>query len=232
VRLVVGRPAVKICSMCGVRKPLSDFYRDSSSKDGYRGNCKTCHMRGGRRYRDPELNAEYMRNYRAKLASGERPSWYDTWGRLALDMALRSRCDRAKIGAVIVSPDNQVVATGYNGPPARYDKATTDHCLDWCERGKQGPTDLPAEMLYDDCPANHAEMNALTHSSWREQQGGVIYVTGSVCMTCAKAIANSGIAFVALVNVDEEADAHRHPEKVRAFLEECGVIIWEVKIDV
>jgi hypothetical protein len=30
------------CRVCGVRKPVSEFYT-AASRSGYRGNCKTCH---------------------------------------------------------------------------------------------------------------------------------------------------------------------------------------------
>ena len=79
--------------------------------------------------------------------------------------------------------------------------------------------------MYEDCPANHAEINALLHCSRQEREGGSIYVTGSVCMACAKAIANSGLARVFLVNVDREADAHRNPDKVEEFLLLCDIAV-------
>lgn len=162
-----------------------------------------------------------------------RPDWQETWGQFALTMAQRSRCDRAKIGAVIVSPDNRVIDTGYNGPPAHWRPpggTVTDHCVDFCIRGRRGPENLPPEQLYDDCPSNHAEINALMHSERSEREGGTIYVTGSVCYTCAKAIANSGLAAVGLVNVDEKTEAYRNPEKVRLFLQDCGLEVFHVRV--
>jgi len=155
-----------------------------------------------------------------------RQTWAQTWGQLALAMAQRSRCDRAKIGAVIVSAKNFVVASGYNGPPADWKYASTDHCEDWCRvgAGKSPPG------TYTDCPSNHAEINALMHSSRIDREGGSIYVTGSVCYICAKAIANSGLESVMLVNVDEEADAHRNPEKTRALLEDSGLRVFDVVV--
>lgn len=33
---------MKICSKCGQYKPLSDFYKDSSKKDGFKYACKVC----------------------------------------------------------------------------------------------------------------------------------------------------------------------------------------------
>ena len=32
----------KKCSCCGKELPVSEFYKNSSSKDGYRSKCKSC----------------------------------------------------------------------------------------------------------------------------------------------------------------------------------------------
>jgi hypothetical protein len=34
---------MKICTKCGVEKSLDEFYKSKMGKDGYRGDCKTCH---------------------------------------------------------------------------------------------------------------------------------------------------------------------------------------------
>jgi deoxycytidylate deaminase len=225
---VAGRPPSKTCTRCGIKKPLTEFYRDRRRKDGYRPSCKKCFGRSVERIRDAEKNAAYMRRWRAardeKLA---RPGWDETWGVLAVAMSYRSRCARNKIGAVIVSAENVVVATGYNGPPSGWIYAETESCLDWCERARAGDTD----PSYFNCPSNHAEMNALVRSSWADRVGGTIYITGAACMSCAKAIANSGLAAVAHVNVDYEKDAYREPDKVREFLADCGLVVTDVSVD-
>ena len=33
---------IKKCSCCGKELPISEFYRNSASKDGYRSKCKSC----------------------------------------------------------------------------------------------------------------------------------------------------------------------------------------------
>jgi 5-methylcytosine-specific restriction endonuclease McrA len=33
----------KICTCCGVEKPLSEYYKEAKGRDGHRGNCKLCH---------------------------------------------------------------------------------------------------------------------------------------------------------------------------------------------
>lgn len=153
----------------------------------------------------------------------DRPDWLDVWGSLALTMAKRSKCDRAQIGCVIVSKENRVVATGYNGPPAKWRNgfAPSGGCTNWCPRaqGDQLFSD------YSDCPSNHAEINALMHSSRSDREGGTIYVTGVTCYACAKAIANSGITMVVLVNVARSADGHRNPEQSAKLLGQSDVLV-------
>lgn len=158
-----------------------------------------------------------------------RPSWHQTWGKVALDVAERSRCSRAKIGAVIVTPDNRVAATGYNGPPANWNPpyTVTDNCMAWCPRANPDGAELAEN--YGDCPAAHAEINALMHCSRPEREGGAIYVTGSICHTCAKAVANSGIAQVYLVGLNAVADAHRKPWEIIQFMQDCGLEVFVVE---
>ena len=33
---------IKKCSCCGKELPISEFYKNSTSKDGYRSKCKAC----------------------------------------------------------------------------------------------------------------------------------------------------------------------------------------------
>lgn len=41
---------MKRCSKCGELKPLSEFYRRESSKDGYRSECKSCNTAQNKKY--------------------------------------------------------------------------------------------------------------------------------------------------------------------------------------
>lgn len=149
-----------------------------------------------------------------------RPSWDQTWMDLAITIAKRSRCGKG-VGAVIVSAEDRVVATGYNGPPAKY-PATSENCSDFCPRLKMYPKPLD----YDSCPSNHAEINALLWSSRQERLGGTIYITTAPCMSCAKALANSGLECV--VWIDTEEKPHRSPRQVTDFLLDCRLYIRKV----
>lgn len=76
---------------------------------------------------------------------------------------------------------------------------------------------------YTDCPALHAEANALMRGDRVAREGGTIYVTSHVCMGCAKLIANSGLRDV--VVAAQHDGAHREPEKVYRFLDQCGISV-------
>lgn len=78
-----------------------------------------------------------------------RPDWDLYFIIIAKDIAMRSTCKRAAVGAVIVR-DNIILATGYNGAPAG-----EPHC-----------TDVGCIMEDEHCKrAIHAEINALNHAA-------------------------------------------------------------------
>jgi dCMP deaminase len=152
----------------------------------------------------------------------ERPTWDATWMQVAETIGLRSRCSRAKIGAVIVDTQKRVAATGYNGPAASL--MLNGECINWCERA-QGKTELTS--AYEGCPSIHAEANALLYVDRSAVEGGTIYVTSAPCMQCAKLISNSGLKRVVAIVRDE--DAHRKPEVVLDYLVRCNITVETIK---
>lgn len=147
-----------------------------------------------------------------------RPDWPDIWMEMARLVARRSLCVRAQCGCVIVTANNQVVATGYNGPPKNFEHGGLP-CTEWCDRPRTGGG--PAG--YDDCVTSHAEMNALVTGDRTRYEGGTMYCTRVPCFTCAKVIANSGIKWVYYLT-DRPEDMDREPDKSITFLRRCGVV--------
>ena len=156
----------------------------------------------------------------------------------------RSLCSRDQVGAVIVNSSNRIVDTGYNGPPAGWQPIHTDSCTVWCPRSAMahwttelGAPDCPSivddnafhgpQRDYSDCPSLHAEANALMFGDRDSRVGGAIYVSSTVCMGCAKLIANSGLlkVFYAKPAID---DSHRSPQRSVDFMRECGLEVTEL----
>jgi dCMP deaminase len=160
------------------------------------------------------------------MPSATRPSWDQTRVEMALAIARRSLCSRDQVGAVIVDAGNKVIGEGYNGPPANFSRTHPDaHCHSWCARGSDGE---PPLSDYSDCPSLHAEANALMMSDRSLRSGGTIYVTSNVCFTCAKLVANSGLArVVVLVRYEHQ---HRNSASSYEFLRRCGLTVEIVEM--
>lgn len=114
-----------------------------------------------------------------------RPDWDTYFLTLAAVTATRSPCVRRQVGAVLVR-ENQVLASGYNGPPSGHEHRTTDTCV----RIGLKPGERPAESC-----CVHAEMNALAMAAKHgvSIRGSTLYVTVSPCDWCSKVLLNAGV---------------------------------------
>lgn len=123
-----------------------------------------------------------------------RPTW-DEWGiELARAVALRADCTRRQVGAVLMTPDHSIVATGYNGAPSGQLGCLTAGA---CPRGL---SNVAPGSSYDTgagtCIALHAEQNAVLRASWTSMVGSTLYVTHAPCDGCQRMIAGTPIARV------------------------------------
>jgi dCMP deaminase len=113
---------------------------------------------------------------------------------LAFAAALRSTCLSRKVGCVIVR-DGQVIATGYNGTPARtwHPEEFPRPCP--CVGGVSG-----ADLSLKYC--SHAEANALAQSAYRGSStaGAAIFCTNFPCIECVKLLISAGIKTIAYVH--------------------------------
>jgi dCMP deaminase len=118
----------------------------------------------------------------------ERPSWDQYFLTITRQVAERSTCNRAKVGAVIVR-DKNILASGYNGAPAGLPHCTEVGCLIYQSKTPTGESE-------DNCYRTiHAEINAIAQAA----KNGVgirdadIYVTHTPCIHCLKVLINTGI---------------------------------------
>ena len=106
-------------------------------------------------------------------------SWDEYFMGIALLAAKRSKDPSTQVGACIVSPDNIIISTGYNGMP----KGCSDDEFPWERTGAE--TKYPYVV--------HAELNAILNANGRDLRGSRIYVALFPCNECAKAIIQSGV---------------------------------------
>jgi dCMP deaminase len=143
---------------------------------------------------------------------------------VASDVAMRSLCDRDRVGAVIVDVNDRIIATGYNGP-GQFFPHEGQGCRAWCLRAVAGDAGEALDPGYGDCPALHAEANALSVCDRREREGGRLYVNSHVCIGCAKLLTNSGLCQVHVTTFGKDA-GHRAPDDSYNLLEMCGITVF------
>jgi dCMP deaminase len=125
-----------------------------------------------------ELLGTYGKHGPANCNVSDVPTWDEYFHAIAQTVALRSKDDKKKVGAVIVGEGHTILSTGFNGfaRGVRETKARRheDEKLFW---------------------VTHAESNAIFNAarSGISLVGTTIYVTLFPCAGCAQAIVQAGI---------------------------------------
>ncbi len=108
-------------------------------------------------------------------------NWTDYFMGFARHAASKSKDPSTQVGAVVIGPDGEIRATGYNGLP-------------------RGVADLPERM---ERPAkylwtSHAEENLVAHAArvGVSLKGCTVYVTHFPCSRCARSLIQAGITGV------------------------------------
>ena len=118
----------------------------------------------------------------------DRPTWHQYFLTITRQVAERSTCLRAKVGAVIVR-DKNILATGYNGAPAGLPHCTDVGCLVY-------RSTTPSGEVEENCfRCIHAEMNAIAQAAKNGAsiRDADIYITHTPCIHCLKVLVNTGI---------------------------------------
>lgn len=140
----------------------------------------------------------------------DRPSWDDYFMQITFQVARRSTCPRATVGAVIVR-EKRILTTGYNGSPAGLPHCTEVGCL----------------MVNGHCVRTlHAEQNAIIQGALHgvDVSASTIYVTHQPCLVCAKMIVNAGIKCVVY--------AGQYPDEIAcSFLDDAGVELHRLRTE-
>ena len=117
----------------------------------------------------------------------DKPSFEHIFMNLATDLAKRSHCVKAQVGAVLAK-DTRIISIGYNGPPAGTHNCDEEWPGTGCARDSKGSCSL----------ALHAEENAILYAvkNGANLEGATLYTTLSPCLPCARLIFSAGIKHV------------------------------------
>lgn len=126
---------------------------------------------------------------------------------VSLLAAKRSKDPNTQVGACIVSSDNIIISTGYNGFPY----GCSDDEYPWDREGTE--TKYPYVV--------HAELNAILNSKGRSLEGAKIYVSLFPCNECAKAIIQSGIKEV--IYLSDKYEKNESTAASKRMLNSAGV---------
>jgi dCMP deaminase len=117
----------------------------------------------------------------------DKPGFDEIFMNLAHDLAKRSHCVKAQVGAVLAK-DTRIISIGYNGPPAGTHNCDEEWPETGCPRDARGSCSL----------ALHAEENAILYGvkNGARLEGATLYTTLSPCLPCARLIFSAGITKV------------------------------------
>lgn len=142
-----------------------------------------------------------------------KPGFDDIYMELAENLAKRSHCVKAQVGAVLTK-DTRIVSLGYNGPPAGTHNCDEEFPKEGCPRDSKGSCSL----------ALHAEQNAILYAAKNNVsvEGSTLYVTMAPCISCARVIYTIGIKKVFYLHSYAEYKGLPSDEGVD-FLKKFGV---------
>lgn len=107
-------------------------------------------------------------------------TWDDYFLNIAKTVSIKSKDPRCPVGAVIVSEDNIILSTGFNG----------------MARGVHDDEDILSDAVEKINVICHAESNAISNAArvgGRPLHGATIYVTKFPCLACCNDIIQAGI---------------------------------------
>ena len=143
-------------------------------------------------------------------------NWDEYFMGVALLAAKRSKDPSTQVGACIVSPENVIISTGYNGFPY----GCSNDEFPWDREGDE--TKYPYVV--------HAELNAILNAGGRNLKDARVYVDLFPCNECAKAIIQSGIKEVVYL-YDKYADTPATIASKR-MLNAAGVKLTQLKTEI
>lgn len=142
-------------------------------------------------------------------------SWDEYFMGVSLLAADRSKDPNTQVGACIVSDDNRILSTGYNGFP----QGCSDDEFPWNRDDSLGETKYNFVV--------HAELNAILNAGGKSLVGSRIFVSLFPCHECAKAIIQSGVKEV--VYLSDKYNGTVSDNASKRMLRAAGVKLTQIK---
>ena len=141
--------------------------------------------------------------------------WDDYFMGVSLLAADRSKDPSTQVGACIVSNDNRILSTGYNGFP----QGCSDDEFPWNRDESVGETKYNFVV--------HAELNAILNAGGKSLVGSRIFVSLFPCHECAKAIIQAGVKEV--VYLSDKYSGTSSDNASKRMLNAAGVKLTKIK---
>lgn len=142
-------------------------------------------------------------------------AWDDYFMGVSLLAAERSKDPSTQVGACIVSDDNRILSTGYNGFP----QGCSDDIFPWNRDENAGETKYNFVV--------HAELNAILNAGGKSLVGSRIFVSLFPCHECAKAIIQAGVKEV--VYLSDKYNGTVSDNASKRMLNAAGVKLTKIK---
>jgi dCMP deaminase len=133
------------------------------------------------------------------------------WWRYYLDIAeavaKKSKDPSTQVGCILVSPDNHIISTGYNGmPPGLQEDAEL-----W---------ERPTKYGY----VIHAEQNAVARAAMHgvATLGATAYVTHFPCSSCARTLVAAGVKKIVAAETPLKGEWDEEHDRARKIIEGAG----------
>lgn len=141
--------------------------------------------------------------------------WDDYFMGVSLLAADRSKDPSTQVGACIVSDDNRILSTGYNGFP----QGCSDDEFPWNRDASVGETKYNFVV--------HAELNAILNAGGKSLHGSRIFVSLFPCHECAKAIIQAGVKEV--VYLSDKYNGTESDNASKRMLNAAGVKLTKMQ---
>ena len=161
------------------------------------------------------MNAIYEWRYKMSNKRNDYIGWDDYFMGVSLLAAERSKDPSTQVGACIVSDDNRILSTGYNGFP----QGCSDDDFPWNRDQSLGETKYNFVV--------HAELNAILNAGGKSLVGSRIFVSLFPCHECAKAIIQAGVKEV--VYLSDKYNGTESDNASKRMLNAAGVKLTKIK---